>query len=67
VPVTLFVLRIVGRIDVGYGPRPDAVNLPDGFLARPHEVVYPQSRLLSNKVRTFVDECVGKLRSLKFD
>jgi DNA-binding transcriptional LysR family regulator len=33
----------------------------------PVQVVYPQSRLLSNKVRTFVDECVGKLRSLKFD
>jgi DNA-binding transcriptional LysR family regulator len=33
----------------------------------PVQVVYPQSRLLSNKVRTFVDECVGKLRSLRFD
>jgi DNA-binding transcriptional LysR family regulator len=33
----------------------------------PVQVVYPQSRLLSNKVRTFVDECVRKLRSLRFD
>jgi len=33
----------------------------------PVQVVYPQSKLLSNKVRAFVDECVGKLRGLKFD
>jgi DNA-binding transcriptional LysR family regulator len=33
----------------------------------PVQVVYPQARLMSNKVRTFVDECVGKLRRLKFD
>jgi DNA-binding transcriptional LysR family regulator len=33
----------------------------------PVQVVYPQSKLLSNKVRSFIDECVGKLRVLKFD
>ncbi len=31
------------------------------------QVVYPQSKLLSNKVRAFVDECVGKLRRAGFD
>ncbi len=30
-------------------------------------VVYPQARLMSHKVRTFVDECVGKLRRTAFD
>jgi DNA-binding transcriptional LysR family regulator len=33
----------------------------------PVQVVYPQARLMSNKVRTFVDECVGKLRRVRFD
>jgi DNA-binding transcriptional LysR family regulator len=33
----------------------------------PVQVVYPQSKLLSNKVRAFIDECVGKLRGLRFD
>ena len=33
----------------------------------PVQVVYPQSKLLSNKVRAFIDECVSKLRGLKFD
>ena len=33
----------------------------------PVQVVYPQSKLLSNKVRAFIDECVGKLRAQKFD
>src|SRR5215208_286408 len=31
----------------------------------PVQVVYPQSKLLSNKVRSFIDECVGKLRGQK--
>jgi DNA-binding transcriptional LysR family regulator len=31
------------------------------------QVVYPQSKLLSNKVRAFVDECVSKLRRVGFD
>jgi DNA-binding transcriptional LysR family regulator len=33
----------------------------------PIQVVYPQARLISNKVRAFVHECVGKLRRIKFD
>jgi DNA-binding transcriptional LysR family regulator len=33
----------------------------------PVQVVYPQARLMSVKVRAFVDECVGKLRRTKFD
>jgi DNA-binding transcriptional LysR family regulator len=33
----------------------------------PIHVIYPQSKLLSNKVRMFVDECVGKLRASRFD
>ncbi len=33
----------------------------------PVQVIYPQSKLLSNKVRLFVDECVSTLRNLKFD
>jgi DNA-binding transcriptional LysR family regulator len=33
----------------------------------PIQVVYPQARLMSNKVRAFVDECVDKLRRAKFD
>jgi DNA-binding transcriptional LysR family regulator len=33
----------------------------------PVQVVYPHARLMSNKVRAFVDECVGKLRRAKFD
>ena len=31
------------------------------------QVVYPQSKLLSSKVRAFVDECVSKLRGVRFD
>jgi DNA-binding transcriptional LysR family regulator len=33
----------------------------------PVHVVYPQTRLLSNKVRVFVDECVGRLRRVSLD
>jgi DNA-binding transcriptional LysR family regulator len=33
----------------------------------PVQVIYPQSKLLSNKTRTFIDECVSKLRGLHFD
>jgi len=33
----------------------------------PVHVVYPHSKLLSTKVRAFVDECVGKLRRVGFD
>lgn len=33
----------------------------------PVQVIYPHSRLLSTKVRTFVDECVRKLRQVSFD
>jgi hypothetical protein len=33
----------------------------------PVQVVYPQTRLMSNKVRVFVDECVGKLKRTRFD
>jgi DNA-binding transcriptional LysR family regulator len=33
----------------------------------PIHVIYPQARLLSNKVRMFVDECVAKLRTVRFD
>lgn len=33
----------------------------------PVQVVYPASKLLSSRVRTFVDECVEKLRDIKLD
>ena len=33
----------------------------------PVQVVYPQTRLMSNRVRVFVDECVAKLRRARFD
>ena len=33
----------------------------------PIHVIYPQAKLLSNKVRMFVDECVSKLRVARFD
>jgi DNA-binding transcriptional LysR family regulator len=33
----------------------------------PVQVVYPQPRLMSHKVRTFVDECIDKLRHTAFD
>ena len=33
----------------------------------PVQVVYSQSRLMSSRVRAFVDECVHKLRRSKFD
>jgi DNA-binding transcriptional LysR family regulator len=33
----------------------------------PVQVVYPQARQMSNKVRVFVDECVAKLRHTMFD
>ena len=33
----------------------------------PIQLVYPQARLMSNKVRIFVDECAAKLRKTKFD
>jgi DNA-binding transcriptional LysR family regulator len=34
---------------------------------RPIQVIYPHSKLLSAKVRTFVDECVAQLRSSSFE
>jgi DNA-binding transcriptional LysR family regulator len=34
---------------------------------RPIQVIYPHSKLLSRKVRAFVDECVKQLRKVKFD
>lgn len=34
---------------------------------RPIQVIYPHSRLLSAKVRTFVDECVAQLRRVNFE
>jgi DNA-binding transcriptional LysR family regulator len=34
---------------------------------RPIQVIYPHSKLLSTKVRAFVDECVKQLRKVKFD
>jgi DNA-binding transcriptional LysR family regulator len=33
----------------------------------PIHVIYPQAKLLSNKVRMFIDECVGKLRAARFE
>jgi DNA-binding transcriptional LysR family regulator len=33
----------------------------------PVQVVFPQSRLVTGKVRAFVDECVSKLRQVQFD
>jgi len=33
----------------------------------PVQVIYPQARLMSNKVRAFVDGCVGELRHVNFD
>lgn len=33
----------------------------------PVQVIYPRSRLLTTKVRVFVDECVKKLRQVRFD
>jgi DNA-binding transcriptional LysR family regulator len=33
----------------------------------PVQVVYPQSRLITGKVRAFVDECVSTLRQVSFD
>jgi DNA-binding transcriptional LysR family regulator len=33
----------------------------------PIQVVYPQTRLLSSKVRIFLDECIAKLRRARFD
>ena len=33
----------------------------------PVQVVYPASKLLSSRVRKFVDECVERLRDVKFD
>src|SRR5215471_13548150 len=33
----------------------------------PVQVVYPQARLMSNKVRIFVDECIAKLRRTALD
>jgi DNA-binding transcriptional LysR family regulator len=33
----------------------------------PVQVVYPQTRLVSSKVRAFVDECVSKLRQVPLD
>jgi DNA-binding transcriptional LysR family regulator len=31
------------------------------------QVIYPQSKLLSTTARAFIDECVGRLRGLRFD
>jgi DNA-binding transcriptional LysR family regulator len=49
--------------------RPTEVHVLEKFETEPTpiQVVYPQARLMSNKVRTFVDECVRKLRRIKFD
>jgi DNA-binding transcriptional LysR family regulator len=54
-----------------------ALNRKDGQLKyvlekfetepTPVQVIYPQSKLLSNKTRAFIDECVSKLRGLRFD
>ena len=33
----------------------------------PVQVVFPQARLMSNKVRAFVDDCVATLRPIEFD
>jgi DNA-binding transcriptional LysR family regulator len=33
----------------------------------PVQVVYPQTRLVTSKVRAFVDECVSKLRQIPFE
>ena len=33
----------------------------------PVHVVYPRSNLLSNRTRAFVDECVQRLRRVRFD
>ena len=33
----------------------------------PVQVVYQQARLVTSKVRGFVDECVSKLRQVPFD
>jgi len=33
----------------------------------PVQVVYPQSKLVTGKVRAFVDECVSALRQVPFD
>jgi DNA-binding transcriptional LysR family regulator len=33
----------------------------------PVQVVYPQAKLVTSKVRTFVDECVSRLRQVPFD
>jgi DNA-binding transcriptional LysR family regulator len=33
----------------------------------PVQVVYPQSKLVSTTARAFIDECVAKLRGLRFD
>jgi DNA-binding transcriptional LysR family regulator len=33
----------------------------------PVQIIYPQSKLLSSKVRTFIDESVAKFRQLHFD
>jgi DNA-binding transcriptional LysR family regulator len=37
------------------------------FEPLPIQVIYPHSKLLSTKVRAFVDECVKQLRKAKFD
>jgi DNA-binding transcriptional LysR family regulator len=34
---------------------------------QPIQVIYPHSKMLSTKVRAFVDECVKQLRKVKFD
>ena len=34
---------------------------------RPIQVIFPHSKLLSAKVRTFVDECVAQLRSVRLE
>lgn len=34
---------------------------------QPIQVIYPHSKLLSTKVRAFVDECVKQLRKISFD
>jgi DNA-binding transcriptional LysR family regulator len=33
----------------------------------PVQVIYPQAKIMSTKVRAFIDECVGRLRGLRFE
>jgi DNA-binding transcriptional LysR family regulator len=35
--------------------------------AMPVNVIYPDAKLVTSKVRAFVDDCVSKLRKVPFD